>query len=107
MAIKTETDRDIAIRTIRAALKRRSGKAWSVTGGNGTAWGWIHIHVPPAKRAGSMMSDEARAELGTLLGLPPVHPQGVSIPASGDYRREYIDRAEGRTPSTLGTPYWD
>ncbi len=34
-------DRDEAIKRIRAALKRRSGKLWSVTGGRGTSWGWI------------------------------------------------------------------
>jgi hypothetical protein len=103
----TATDRNVTIAAIRKALRARSGKAWSVTGGSGTAWGWIRIHVPPAKRSGSMMSDEARAELGTLLGLPPVHPQGVSIPSSNDYYREYTDRAEGRTPSKIAQPYWD
>jgi hypothetical protein len=43
-------DRDEAIKRIRAALKRRSGKAWSVTGDRGTAWGWIKIDAPPARR---------------------------------------------------------
>src|SRR5919106_1076456 len=45
------TDRDEAIRQIRAALRRRSGRAWSVTGGRGTAWGWITITAPRARRA--------------------------------------------------------
>ena len=126
-------DRDAAIKTIRAALKRRSGKAWSVTGGRGTAWGWIEIDAPPARRTwsnrlkagavtdrpedyeeydtgepGRMTSPTDRAELGALLGLDgPAHCQGVSIASSGDYYREYIDRAEGRTPSKIGQPYWD
>lgn len=30
------TSRDDTIKTIRAELKRRSGKTWSVTGGTGT-----------------------------------------------------------------------
>ena len=42
-------DRSEAIERIRKALKRRSGKTWSVTGGRGTAWGWIHVSAPPAR----------------------------------------------------------
>jgi len=126
-------DRDGAIREIRTALKRRSGKTWSVTGGRGTAWGWITIDAPPARRTshcvkragvltdnpgdyeeietgvpGGSMTVAERAELGTLLGLDrPVHCQGESIPAGTDYRLEYIDRANGRTPTTHGKQYWD
>lgn len=127
-----DNDRDRTIATIRAALKRRSGKAWSVTGGRGTAWGWITIEAPPARRTwgcylpegmsdrpehyrdrdngkpGGSMSPDDRAELGRLLGLGRASYQdGESIPASGAYYREYIDRAEGRAPSALGTQYWD
>ena len=43
-------DRNEAIKRIRAALKRRSGKQWSVTGDKGTAWSWINIDVPPSRR---------------------------------------------------------
>ena len=51
---------------------------------------------------------EDRVELSVLLGLDrPVHQQGETIPASSDYWQEYIDRAEGRSPSVLGVPYWD
>lgn len=42
--------RDEAIREIKRALEKRSGKRWSVTGGRGTAWGWITIDAPPARR---------------------------------------------------------
>lgn len=42
-------ERNEAIAAIRTALKARSGKAWSVTGGRGTAWGWITISVPPSR----------------------------------------------------------
>lgn len=49
-----------------------------------------------------------RVELAALLGMErPVHQQGVTIPSSGKYYQEYIDRAEGRSPSVLGVPYWD
>ena len=43
-------DRAGTIKAIRKSLKRRSGKPWSVTGGRGTAWGWITIDAPPSRR---------------------------------------------------------
>lgn len=132
-AVTVENGRDDTIKRIRAALKARSGKAWSVTGGRGTAWGWITIEAPPARRTwncrlkagattsnpedyemydagtpGCCNSPDDMAELGALLGLDgPSHSQGESIPAGCDYYVEYIDRAEGRTPTRIGKPYWD
>ena len=128
----TTIDRNEAIARIKAALKRRSGKAWSVTGGRGTSWGWITIDTAPARRTwawrlpdgmsdipenyeeydtgkpGGHMSPAERAELGQLLGLNgPVHIQGESVAASHDYRLEYVDRAEGRPPRVIGQQYWD
>lgn len=128
-------DRDETIRRIKTALHRRSGKVWSVTGGRGTAWGWITIDAPPSRRTwghrlkanaspmqlpedyeeydtvtqtGRSMSPVERAELGQLLGLDgPVHFQGVSIASDSHSYQEYTDRAEGRTPSVLAKPYWD
>lgn len=131
-------DRDETIKAIRAALKRRTGITWSVTGGRGTAWGWIEIQSPPKRRTGVhvknpdwqgghgdprdpeyILVDSGEAQqfglmtpadlktLGDALGLERVHHQGVSIPAGTDYRVEYINRAEGRALSAIGTPYWD
>lgn len=104
-----DLSRDETIKRIRAALKRRSGKAWSVTGGRGTGWGWIHISAPPKRCVGwGYMTDEDQRELGELLGKDgPAHHQGETIPSGGDYYREYIDRAEGRAPTKHGVPYWD
>ena len=42
--------RDEAIKRIRKALKTRSGKTWSVTGGRGTGWCWITVQAPPKRR---------------------------------------------------------
>lgn len=135
MAAK-DLDRATAIRLIRTALKARTGKSWSVTGGTGTAYGWITIDAPPARRTwshaprngftpdtapagsegweevdtgtpGRHTSPAERAELAKLLGLDAVHTGGVLIPAGFDYRAEFVDRAEGRTPTTYGRPYWD
>jgi hypothetical protein len=102
-------NRNEAIRRIKAGLKTRTGKTWSVTGGRGTAWGWIKIGVPPKRQDDyGCIPAPARQELATALSLPrPVHQQGVNIPASNDYYQEYVDRAEGRCPSVIGRPYWD
>lgn len=111
-------DRDDAIKLIREALKKRSGKAWSVTGGRGTAWGWIRIDAPPARRKydseGNPSSSEwgytspaEQLELSRLLGLERPEHQGHSVPASSDHYREYVERARGQTPTVYGTQYWD
>lgn len=103
-----DIDRNGAILRIRRALQARSGKAWSVKGGRGTAWGWIRIEAPPRRlNEHGYMTDADRAELAKLLGLDSVHLQGVQVAASTDYRVEYVDRAEGRTPRRIGEPYWD
>ena len=67
--------RDVAIAKIRAALKERSAKRWSVRGGRGTGWGWIKVIAPPARRGEyDEMSDEDCAELGELFGMDrPAH----------------------------------
>jgi hypothetical protein len=121
----TDTSRNAVTARIKAALKKRSGLDWSVTGGRGTDYGWIKINAPKARlvcyckafgledgencdhKWPSYMSPEDRARLGELLGLENVHGQGVSIPASTSYYEEYIDRAEGRAPRTYGQKYWD
>ena len=124
-------DRDPTIARIKAALKQRTGLAWSVTGGRGTAWGWIRIIATPARctfrhrlpagmadwpsnyveydsgRPGGHMGPVDRKILADALGLDRGDMQGVSIPASSAYYAEYIDRAEGRKPTKEGTPYWD
>lgn len=107
-------DRNETIKEIKAALKRRSKLRWSVTGGRGTAWGWLHINAAPARQdknpdgspSGSMNAED-RAALAKLLGLPDVHHQGVSIASDSAYYQEYIDRANGRKPTVIGKPYWE
>ena len=100
-------ERNEAIAAIKLALKQRSGRAWSVTGGRGTSWGWIRISAPPA-RLGEFrtLSDDDRAELSRLLGKD-VHCQGESVPASSAYRVEYVERAQGKPVTAAAVPYWD
>lgn len=108
----THVSRDEAITAIRTPLKQRSSKAWSVRGGTGTAYGWITITAPPKRMDNYLMSREDAKELHQLLGLdfrpgPETRIQHITVPASSDYYREYVDRAAGRTPSINGKPYWD
>jgi hypothetical protein len=140
IAVEQEThgyvslDRGEVIRAIRTALKRRSGKTWSVTGGRGTAWGWLRIDAPKARRTGKFvkvgtddfgndtfalidtgearefgyMTPDDQRELTELLGLGQlVHHQGHQVASSNGHWIEAIARAEGRNPSTYGVQYWD
>lgn len=109
-------ERNDAIKRIKSALKKRTGKMWSVTGGSGTAYGWITIKATPKQSTDGFgtMTEEQQLELAKALGFEVgkdvhrhVHHQGVSIPASSDYREEYVARAEGRPPTTFGKVYWD
>lgn len=105
---RVNTDLAHTIETIRANLRRRSGKPWSVRRGSGTAYGWITITAPPARCVGGIMTPEDCKELGELLGREvPVSRQGVLVAAASDYRQEYIERSEGKKPSIIGQPYWD
>lgn len=99
-------DRNETIDAIRAALKERSDRKWSVRGGTGTAWGWITITAPPARLDRGSMTDDDRTELGRLLATD-AHHQGVMVPAQADFRAEYIDRARGITPTVTGVAQWD
>lgn len=129
-------DRNQVIKALKAALKSRSGKVWSVTGGKGTAWGWITINAIPSRRTwkniptsgnevaqapghenwveinepdyefGHMGPDD-RAELASLLGLERVNYQGHSIPASSAHYREALERAHGLPVTQIAQPYWD
>lgn len=123
--------RDGAISEIKKALKARSGKPWSVTGGRGTAWGWITVDAPPARRtahwvqrtgsagnpedyenidtgvAGGHITPAEAAELAQLMGLESVHHQGLSIPASSKFYAEHVARARGAAPTVKGEIYWD
>lgn len=128
-----QSDRNGIIKEIKTALEKRSGKKWSVTGGKGTAYGWITVDAPPSRRtchsrlkagalndwpeswehvnmgeSGGYITAEDAAELARLLGKETVHHQGESIPASHDHYREYLHRALYGNPGSFNAqPYWD
>lgn len=101
---------DEAAREIKKALRERSGRAWSVSADRGTARGWMHIKATKkyaANEYGDLTEEDARL-LADLLGLEQqAHHQGVSIMATSNARREYIDRARGVEPCAYGERYWD
>lgn len=99
------TDRNETIKIIRANLKARSGRGWSVKGGRGTAWGWIEVDTTPAREAAGH-GDADRKELARLMGLDTVH-QNLSIAASQAHYREHIERSEGKVPTKIAQAYWD
>ena len=124
-------DRDATIHELRKLLKERTGRAWSVTGGRGTAWGWIKIDAPPTRRTwgfylpegmadipenyrerdmrqpGRCMSPDDKAVLAKALAKEFVHYQGESIAASREHRHEALERAAGLPVTKVAEPYWD
>jgi len=107
-------ERNEAIRRIRAALKKATGKTWSVSGGDrGTAWGWLTVDAPPRRRTSAYDWSEAfgeverpvraeetghatkdeRLELGLIFGEQGmIHYQGFSI--SPEDRAAAVEMAE-------------
>ena len=101
-------DRTSVIASIRQALRQRSGYKYSVTGGHGTAYGWINVAAAPKDRCDQAGNEMRMAQLAGMLGLERVHFQGYSIPASYDYYREAIARARfGEPLGFIGKRYWD
>lgn len=100
-------NRDESIKRIKEALRRRSGRAWSVTHDRGTASQWIDIKgMPKSRDEFGRMTEADAAELGALLGLPPSR-DGYQVAASYEHRTEYVERAETGTASAIAAPYWD
>ena len=99
--------RDNTIAAIRSGLKNLTGQTWSVTGGKGTAWGWITVASPPKRKNGYSMTTEDTATLAHIFGENVSH-QGVSIPDSPAYREHYTALATGlASPTVKPSPYWD
>lgn len=104
-------DLETAITEIKAALKRRSAKSWSVTAERrGTAYGTIRITSPPKRwNKYRNITEEDNKELHELFGLSDhISLSGILIMGRRNEYEEYIDRANGRTPSVYADPPdWD
>ncbi len=133
--IVENSDRNNVIKVIKDALKARTGVTWSVTGGRGTAYGWIRIDAPKARRCRTTRLKEGatntnpesyewyedpsitdrsmtladNAKLAKALGLEgSIHCQGESIPSDWTHYKEYVARALYGTPGHFkGVQYWD
>lgn len=106
-----------AAKLMRRLLKLRTGRAWSVTIGRGTAYSWLHIHAPPSRRVArdgspdrdGYMSAADRAMLGSILGQCP-HTQGEQVRPCAGVRESYMWRLAGHeAPADLhiAAPSWD
>jgi hypothetical protein len=102
-----DLSRDTVIKGLRAALKARTGLTWSVTGGRGTAWGWIRVSAPPKRMEGYLMSQEDQEILSGAMDLGTYSlRQGYSIADQSDARLDVLQRANGLAPSGW-TRGWD
>jgi hypothetical protein len=82
-----------AITAIRAGLKRRSGRTWSVRGDRGTAWSWISIGLTPADRNLPQEAQDAlMKDLRALMGGIPCYSS-----CSPDSYAWYVRLANGET----------
>ena len=92
--------RSETIKAIKQALQKRSGKQWSVTGGKGTAYGWLSIDAPPKRRTWRDIqthTPESPAPGAVYRGAPgftPHHRVGAGVedpitsPESDPWARE-------------------
>ncbi len=89
-------------KALREALKRVTGRTWSVTLGKGTAYSWIGVTAPPARRGRfGYMTPEDQALLADATGESP-HPQGFSIPPTRGYQAATLLRvATGRPADSI------
>jgi len=110
MAEACEASIDVATKTIARLLRERTGRAWSVTRGRGTAYGWLTITAPPKRRAAfGYLSADDQAMLSAALGAR-VHCQGESVRPCSGVHGSYVFRAAGvPVPDDwkVAAPSWD
>lgn len=89
----THIERDDAVKALRAALRERTGHTWSVTVGRGTAWGWIEVTAPPARRVDGRTTMDDALTLGEIFGLRSRWENCRTVSISPEDRAEYVRRA--------------
>lgn len=93
-------DRDDAIALIKHYLKKRSGKTWSVTGGRGTAWGWITIQAPPKRRVAHLDNPDYHRDDPVEGSLPY-----TEVPPDENHGAWYLSEADSKElAELLGKP---
>jgi hypothetical protein len=103
----TTKTRNEVVKDIRHALRFRSGRAWSVTVGRGTVWGYIYINAPKKDQVRGCMTVADRHELARLMGLldTMVHHQGIMV--SPEEYDEMEQRARGLWDGQITPPPLD
>ncbi len=73
-----------------------------MTGGGGTARGWICVTAPPARRNEfDGISEEDANELSRIFGLPPNYFRGSAYPISSAEQPHFVRLAEEPNLSDL------
>jgi hypothetical protein len=90
MSTRKNMDRSEVTKHIKKYLRERTGRDWSVTGGRGTAWGWLRIEAPkkrrvchdenPAYEPFAPVGDPAREELPWIEREPREGEVGYYTP---------------------------
>lgn len=86
---------------IRAGLRNRTGKHWSVTHEGGV----LRITASRKNRRDhGVLTEESRTELAKALNLPrsAVGSRGVTVPGEHSWHHEYVSRAFGQEPGIYG-----
>jgi hypothetical protein len=86
---------------IRAGLRARTGKHWSVTHEGGV----LRITASRKnRREHGALTEESRTELAKALNVPrsAVGSRGVTVPGEHSWHHEYVNRAFGQEPSVYG-----
>lgn len=63
-------ERNEATKRLRKALKAKTGKSWSVWGDRGTAYGWITVEAPKARRVSEKLAPQFASIVDVPLGTP-------------------------------------
>lgn len=105
-SVMLERNRSEVTKMIKGFLKARTGRDWSVTGGTGTAWGWLRITAPKGRKVDFRATMEDQILLGLAMGCD--WPQeAFSVASSDGHWLAALQRAAGLEVTGSEVPYWD
>lgn len=105
-SVMLERNRSEVTKMIKGFLKARTGRDWSVTGGTGTAWGWLRITAPKGRKVDFRATMEDQILLGLAMGCD--WPQeSFSVASSDGHWLAALQRAAGLEVTGSEVPYWD
>lgn len=94
---------------LKKALKVATGRAWSVRGSRGTAYGWLNVSAPKDREEGpyGYTSEEDRVLLREAFQTERIHHQGYMIPSSRGFYWQAAQAVTGRPITIHGVRDWD